>query len=161
MLERERYAQSLTPLLGRATAYARSILRHRQNADDAVQQAAIRGLERIDTYDPNRSFKAWWFTILRNCCIDMLRLARATHMAVLDHDPADQASSNDDHDWLHLAAAMEALSMDHREILRLKYFADQSYDEIAQILDIPKGTVMSRLHLARKALALRMNQEKP
>jgi RNA polymerase sigma-70 factor (ECF subfamily) len=158
MLARERYAQLLSPLLGRATAYARSILRHRYNAEDAVQQAAMRGLERFDTFDVSRSFKAWWFAILRNCCIDALRNAKAARTTTLDQDPPDTAVSKDD-DWLRLAAAMDELSNDHHEILRLKYFADQSYDEIAETLAIPKGTVMSRLHLARKALAAKMNAE--
>ena len=104
MLARERYAQSLSPLLGRATAYARSILRHRQNAEDAVQLAAMRGLERIDTYDPSRSFKAWWFAILRNCCIDTLRAAKAQQTTTLEYDPPDQTNSQDEA-WLRLAVA--------------------------------------------------------
>lgn len=158
MLASERYAQSLSPLLGRAVAYARAILRDRHDAEDAVQQAALRGLERFATFDASRSFKAWWFAILRNCCIDMRRGARVARTLPLDIDPADTATSRDE-DWLRLAEAMERVSADHREILQLKYFADQSYDEIADTLTIPKGTVMSRLYLARKALAAAMNPE--
>lgn len=159
MLDREHYARLLSPLLGRAVAYARSILRDRHTADDAVQQAALRGLERLATFDSTRSFKAWWFAILRNCCIDVLRSAQAARTDSLDdHDPADPTKA-DEADWRRLADAMSALSVDHQEILRLKYFADQSYAEIAATLCIPQGTVMSRLHLARKALAARMTAE--
>lgn len=159
MLDQERYARLLSPLLGRASAYARSILRDRHNAEDAVQQAAMRGLERLATFDAARSFKAWWFGILRNCCIDQLRTART--VVVADSDGADHPAAPEhcDDDWLRLAAAMDALSAEHREILRLKYFADQSYVEIAETLSIPQGTVMSRLYLARKALAAKMNAE--
>lgn len=156
MIDRERYAQMLSPLLGRASAYARSILRDRHSAEDAVQQAALRGLEKLNTFDVTRPFKAWWFAILRNCCIDMLRSRKAFQEGDLQVDVPDSSSEED---WSHLAAAMEQLSADHRDVLRLKYFADHSYDEIAETLRIPKGTVMSRLHLARKALAARMMSE--
>jgi RNA polymerase sigma factor (sigma-70 family) len=158
MFSRERYTRLMQPLLGRATAYARSILRDRHNAEDAVQQAAMRGWERFGTFDPDRSFNAWWFAILRNCCIDLVRAANGARTTTLEFDVIDETTSHAG-DWWHLASAMEQLSVDHREILRLKYFADQSYDEIAQTLSIPKGTVMSRLHLARKALAEKMNAE--
>ena len=160
MLDSERYAQSLSPLLGRAVAYARALLRSRHDAEDAVQQAAMRGLERFATFDANRSFKAWWFAIVRNCCIDMRRDPHASRSTPLDVDPPDTATSLEE-EWLRLAAAMERVSADHREILQLKYFADQSYAEIANTLAIPKGTVMSRLYLARKALAAAMHSEQP
>ena len=54
---------------------------------------------------------------------------------------------------------MADLSEPHQEILRLRYFADLSYSELAQALKIPPGTVMSRLHLARKALQACRNKE--
>jgi RNA polymerase sigma-70 factor (ECF subfamily) len=158
MRSREHYDRLLQPLLGRANAYARSILRNRHNSEDAVQQAAMRGWERFGTFDRNRSFKAWWFAILHNCCIDIIRASSALRTTALAPEVIDEATSSDDA-WLQLAGALARLSEDHREILRLKYFADQSYDEIAQTLSIPKGTVMSRLHLARKALAAKMSVE--
>jgi DNA-directed RNA polymerase specialized sigma24 family protein len=62
-------------------------------------------------------------------------------------------------DWHRLVAGLAQLSEPHREILQLKYFGELSYDEIVESLNIPKGTVMSRLHLARKALALCISEE--
>jgi len=158
MRRSDQYGSLLSPLLGRAMAYARSILRHRQNAQDVVQQAAMRGLERFESYDPSRPFKGWWFAILRNCCIDALRTAKSAHTTSLEHDPPDERV-NDEERWTRFAAALDQLKPDYGEILRLKYFADQSYAEIAETLNIPKGTVMSRLYLARKALAERMSVE--
>ncbi len=58
-----------------------------------------------------------------------------------------------------LERAMEQLSEAHRETLKLRYFGDLSYEDIAAVLEVPKGTVMSRLHLARKALATLMQTE--
>lgn len=58
-----------------------------------------------------------------------------------------------------LELAMEKLPEAQRETLKLRYFGDLSYEEVAAVLDVPKGTVMSRLHLARKALAILMKTE--
>lgn len=62
-------------------------------------------------------------------------------------------------DWERPDRAMTRLSEAHREILRLKYYGGLSYDEMADVLGIPKGTVMSRLHLARKGLARELTEE--
>jgi RNA polymerase sigma-70 factor (ECF subfamily) len=153
------YALLIEPLLGPAAGYARAILRDRQNAQDAVQEAALRGLERFRTFDTSRPFKGWWFAIVRNCCIDILRRMAATKTERLDELQLPQAPESAVTDWEALGAAMAGLSDQHREILRLRYFADLSYRELAEALGIANGTVMSRLHLARKALQARMGEE--
>ncbi len=84
-----------------------------------------------------------------------LRTADLVDVEVPDDRPPDEA------DWVALADALDKLSETHREILRLRYFGDLSYAELAEALGIPQGTVMSRLHLARKALAASMPKESP
>jgi RNA polymerase sigma-70 factor (ECF subfamily) len=155
------YERDLRPLLGQAAGYALSLLRNRQDAEDAVQQAALRAWERIDQYQPSQSFKGWWFAVLKNCCIDMLRARNAPDTHPLDGTDPPAASEPDAFAWEELERALQRLSPQHGEILRLKYFAELSYAEIAEALDIPKGTVMSRLHLARKALARQLGEEQP
>jgi RNA polymerase sigma-70 factor (ECF subfamily) len=153
------YAHMLAPVLGQGAAYARSILRNRQDAEDAVQQAALRGLERFGSFDSTRPFKGWWFAILRNCCIDTLRVRKSQKTESLEHyEPPDIATAEIP-DWERLSTAMDLLSQDHHEILRLRYFAGLSYREMAEALSIAPGTVMSRLHLARKALAAMIPRE--
>jgi RNA polymerase sigma-70 factor, ECF subfamily len=153
------YSHRLEPLLSQAAAYARSLLRNQDDAQDAVQQAALRGWERIAQYDAARPFKGWWFAILRNCCFDVLRVRKAARTdATQDLDAiADQPAVS--FDWQALERSFAKLSDMHREILRMKYFGDLKYDELAEALDIPVGTVMSRLHLARKALAALVHEE--
>jgi len=160
LLGSHQYARALEPLLLQAGGYARSILRSRADAEDAVQTAALRGLERLSSYDEGRPFKGWWFAILRNGCVDSLRRARRHPTTALDHDVADDRAAEPAPDWEALDRALETLSDSHREIVRLRYFADLSYAEIAEALSIPSGTVMSRLHHARQALAATL-QEKP
>ena len=150
------YGRALEPLLAQAGGYARSILRSRADAEDAVQLAALRGLERLSSYDEARPFKAWWFAILRNCCIDIFRRARRHPTVAIEDDIADDRPGDPSPDWEALDAALESLSDNHREIVRLRYFAALSYAEIAEVLSIPRGTVMSRLHHARQALAARL-----
>jgi RNA polymerase sigma-70 factor (ECF subfamily) len=161
VLDAGAYDRALRPLLREAGGYARAMLRSRSEAEDAVQQAALKGWERIGQYDATRPFKGWWFAILRNCCLDALRRGKASRTLGLEGiDPAapDQPEI---FDWRRLVNGLAQLSEPHREILQLKYFGELTYDEIAEALLIPKGTVMSRLHLARKALAARIGKELP
>jgi RNA polymerase sigma-70 factor (ECF subfamily) len=153
------YGRLLRPMLVQAAGYARAILRNRHDAEDAVQQAALRGLERLDPFDEPRPFKGWWFAILRNCCIDVLRTRRAADTCSLDDKDVPDSGSAGSPDWESLSQAIERLSAEHREILRLRYFGGLSYRELAETLSIPQGTVMSRLHLARKALAAAAKEE--
>jgi RNA polymerase sigma-70 factor (ECF subfamily) len=156
----EAFERALRPLLRRSAGYAVSLLGDRRDAEDAVQQAALRAWERRAQFDEQRSFKAWWFAILRNQCLDELRRRRRSPAAVSHEEarlstPADESAL----DRRSLAVAMEKLPEIQRDVLRLRYFGEMTYDELAQILDVPPGTVMSRLHLARKALAALMTTE--
>jgi RNA polymerase sigma-70 factor (ECF subfamily) len=159
LLPRRDYARALDPLLVKAGAYAHSILRNRADAEDAVQTAALRGLERLGSYDERRPFKAWWFAILRNCCIDTMRRARRLPTCPLEGDVAEERSEEPAPEWEALDRALETLSDNHREIVRLRYFAGLSYAEIALALSIPAGTVMSRLYHARLALAAMLQED--
>lgn len=141
MFERSRYARALEPLLDNAAGYARALLHNKHDAEDAVQP-----------------FRDWWFAILRNCCIDILRRAKkAPTENLADRDPP-QPLHEEPADWERLAAAMKELSENHREILQLRYFGELSYDDLAEVLKISKGTVMSRLHFARKMLATHLRE---
>jgi RNA polymerase sigma-70 factor, ECF subfamily len=148
------YGRLMEAVLEQAAGYALSILRNRADAEDAVQQAALRGLERLSLYDPGRPFKGWWFTVLRHCCIDVSR-SRRPH-ASLDRADCDAARPENPTDWQDLAESLDRLEPQQTEILRLRYFGGLTYDELSGALAIPKGTVMSRLHYAKKALAAEM-----
>jgi RNA polymerase sigma-70 factor, ECF subfamily len=153
------YARRLEELSGSAAGYARSILRNREDARDAVQDAALRGLQGLGTYNPLRSFKAWWFAIVRHCCIDAIR-SKPVRTVGLEAADAPAAPGPPVDDWEELAAALERIGPEHAEILRLRYFAGLSYRELADTLDIPAGTVMSRLHHARRRLANEMEERR-
>jgi RNA polymerase sigma-70 factor (ECF subfamily) len=150
---KESFQRRIEPLLDRAAAYAYVIVHHRQDAEDVLQEATLKGLLAFESYDPSRPFKAWWFAIIRNCCRDLLRgkRARGASIAIEQSDATISRTSHvDQQDEMRFA--FEKLSDARREILELRYFGDCSYREIAAILSIPEGTVMSRLYAARQAL---------
>ena len=148
------FQRQIEPLLHQSAAYAYAVVGNREDAEDAVQEAAIKGFQAFARYDPSRPFKGWWFTILRNCCRDLMRRRQSRPSTVsIEHvslPPQTSPSADQYHD---LRAAMDQLSPAHREILELRYFGGCSYREIASALSLPEGTVMSRLYAARLALA--------
>lgn len=161
-METAAFERDLRALLDRSGAYAVSLLRERKDAEDAVQQAALQAWHRRAQFDGQRAFKAWWFAILRNYCLDELRRRKRRPTPVRNEDanlssPADESVL----DRVALEKAMDKLTEKQREVLRLRYYGDLAYEEMAQVLDIPTGTVMSRLHLARKALAILITTEEP
>ncbi len=147
------FQRRIEPLLPWSAAYAYSIVRSREDAEDAVQEAAIKAHRAFAKYNPSCPFKGWWLAILRNCCRDLLRRrhsrpATATIEGV--EIPPDAAWASDQ--YSDLREALDRLSEGHREILQLRYFGGCSYREIADVLGIPAGTVMSRLYAARQAI---------
>jgi len=155
------YRILIEPLLNKAAGYANSILRNRADAEDALQEAALKGFKKFQTYDAGKSFKGWWFAIVHNCCIDLFRERQRSRRYLNEMGERANLSSVPDgftEARLDLPEAMQKLSQAHREILNLRYDADCSYLEIAESLKIPQGTVMSRLHKAREKLSELMNE---
>ncbi len=123
---------------------------------DACQEAAVRAMAAADRFDPSRPFYPWFHRILRNLCLDRLseRRQRAPESAApsVDETPSAEARLMDAESDRAVAAAIAALPEPLREVIELRHFQDASYAEIAEILDIPEGTVMSRLFRARREL---------
>lgn len=136
------------------------------NPDDAadVLQDAVATVLRVRSFDPSRgTFKAWFLAIVRNRCLDILREHQRhplldVESAELPVEEADGPESVATQDELAVIVKRELakLAPAHREILILREFLDLGYAEIGKVLDVPTGTVMSRLHRARSALADRV-----
>lgn len=146
------------PLLERAGGYAYALTGNRADAEDAVQETLVKLCRAGNGYDRSRPFAAWFFAVLRNCCRDLLRRRRARPVVQLERAgdppaPSLPAAAEE------LTAALAKLTEPHREILQLRYYGGLAYREIAVVLDIPEGTVMSRLHAARQALAAQYGKE--
>lgn len=139
-----------------AHALAIQILGNSDDAADAVQDALAQALGRRNQYRPERGpLKAWFLGIVRHRCIDLLRGRRpagGSIDALTDAAPGpEELLELADRDR-HLQHAIDSLADEQRQIIVLRDYVDLSYAEIADILRVPPGTVMSRLHRARVAL---------
>jgi RNA polymerase sigma-70 factor (ECF subfamily) len=149
----------------RAYAQALAIVGSREDALDLSQEAFARAFRARHTLDPERPFYAWLCQILRRLCFNFLRDAK-THARSMEaggnhwlvsvasaahRDPAQEAERAEER--RRVAAAIAELPAHEREVLVLKEFEELKYREIAELVGIPVGTVMSRLYSARRRLA--------
>jgi RNA polymerase sigma factor (sigma-70 family) len=149
---RDMFQQRVQPLLEQTAGYAYSIVGNHTDAEDAVQEALWKAYRSLHRYDCRRPFKGWWFAIVRNCCLNLLHKRRAAPRTVpVEH--AHRVAARAVGAAEPLREALAKLSPMHCEILQLRYFGGCSYGELAEALAIRAGTVMSRLHAARQALA--------
>jgi RNA polymerase sigma-70 factor (ECF subfamily) len=154
------------PYLNSAYNLARWLTRNEHDAEDIVQEAILRALRSFDTFIPGRDARAWLLTIVRNCCRTWLRKNRSSQAAVqLDDNmqapigalPDPETILIKSADSRQIREAMEELPFEYREILVLRELEELSYKEIAQVAEIPLGTVMSRLSRARRELYARLS----
>lgn len=138
----------------KAFALAFQYLRNHEDAKDIVQDGFIKAYKNLAKFDRKRSFGPWLLTIVRNLSIDCIRRRKRAAVQELPITLPDTKTKKADSAVLRheVWAALEKLSPDHREIIFLKDYQGHSYLEISEILGIPIGTVMSRLHHARRKL---------
>jgi RNA polymerase sigma-70 factor, ECF subfamily len=147
----------------RAYHLAWLILRNRPDAEDAVHDAylaawrARRFLRNADRID------AWFDRIVVNACRDRLRHRRRHPTEEMMSDvPGQSASASASvDDRLAMEAAFSGLSAEHRIVLVLRFYADQTLDQIASVLRVPHGTVKSRIHYALKSLRIVLEESDP
>lgn len=146
-------------LLPRLRAFGRSLTGVQDQADDLVQQTVEKALRHSGSFIPGTRLDSWMFRIMRNTWIDGHRARRPT-VALDDLDVTAPLTGEDGRtvteNRIYLAqvrAAMQALPEEQRAVLMLVCVEGLSYREVAQALDIPDGTVMSRLSRGRLALA--------
>ena len=148
--------QELAQLGGGAHALAVQILGNSDDAADAVHDAFETALTKPARYDASKgALRPWFLRVVRNRCIDMLRRRHGSDMPVdqlADSGQTPQEAAESAETAGQVQAALRTIPSDKRQIVVLRDYLDLSYAEIADVLDIAPGTVMSRLHRARLAL---------
>ena len=141
------FERLITPLLDSAFALACAMLRDRQAAEDAVQEAAVSAWRHLLELDPRSSPRAWFLKIVANQCRDTRRGRwwRVIRTDALPDRPAPDHSARVA-EWVDLDEAMARLSREQRALLVLRYRLDLPVPEIARVLSLPLGTVKPRLH---------------
>lgn len=159
------------PHLDAAFNYARWLTGNDADAEDVVQDACVRAMRFWSSFrNDSDAARPWLFTIVRNTWYSRLsRRGRdrvATSLDAVVEDPPDdrldpEARLLQRHDVARVRAALEQLPADFREVIVLREIEGLSYKEIAAIVRVPIGTVMSRLARARDRLALSLRATSP
>ena len=159
----ERYQRKIAALVV-------GMLRNRDDALDIVQETFTKAYENLDRFKGDSSFYTWIYRIAHNLCIDhQRRSAKQPQVAVEveagEPPPPVADGPRPDHPYerardaeisRRLREAIRELTPDHRAVILLRELEGLSYEEISRVLECPKGTVMSRLHYARRQLQARL-----
>jgi RNA polymerase sigma-70 factor (ECF subfamily) len=128
-----------------------------EDARDLVQGAFVKAYEKLQDYDPAHQFFSWIYRILVNDTLNFLKKRKPYRPLEARWDPPSPAGASDELEARErsglVRSALMALSVDYREVVVLKYFAELSYGEMSAALAIPEKTVKSRLYTARQRLA--------
>lgn len=171
---RSAFEREALPLMGLLYSGALKLTRNPRDAEDLLQDTYVRALEKFHLFQAGTNLKAWMFRVMMNRFINLYRrrqsapdrtalegqegsteaegvragdFANARNLAALMKDPAFLDALDD-----RLKRALEGLGPEYREILMLNVIGDMAYRDIAGTLDIPIGTVMSRLSRAKAML---------
>lgn len=165
------FERLLTPLIDSAYATAYHLTRNRDNAEDLVQEATLQAFRAFHTFRQGSNFRAWFLKVLTNLFLQNCRkqrrqpeiaeLEEATELYLysqtrqaglhaLSSDPAGLVLHRLDAECV--SAAVGQLPEEYRVVCTLYFSEELSYQEIAEIVDCPVGTVRSRLHRGRKIL---------
>jgi RNA polymerase sigma-70 factor (ECF subfamily) len=145
------------------------ILRNREDAEDASQEVFFRLYRSLGQYDPGRPFRSWLLRITHNLCIDLLRRRRVAPVSIdgplrgeegdsewdlpdpSGRDPLEELLGKEERELVE--AAIERLGPVLRSAIVLRHMHGLRYEEIAEVLDVPLGTVKVRIFRARAAIA--------
>lgn len=152
----------------RLRRYARALIHNQELADDLVQDTLERALSRTARFEAGTDLRAWLFTIMHNVFANQTRKAsgRGVHVSVDDHSLAENefavpAAETRALEMRDLDYALQRLPAEQREVVLLVGLEDMSYADVALALDIPLGTVMSRLSRGREKLRAIMAGTQP
>ena len=149
------FHRQLAELLPRLRRFARSVTYHREDADDLVQLALERALTRSDQWEPGTRLDSWMFRIVKNAWIDEVRSRIRRDRVFAPEEEGEHVgdeSAQAHQQRIAVQKAISLLSEDHRMVIGLVLVDGLPYKEAAEVLEIPVGTLTSRLARAREAL---------
>ena len=144
--------------------WARHLTKDHDLADDMVQECLVRAVSHAHQWSPGSSVRAWLFAILKNAFISDRRQARRRlNIVTLDsyREPAVPGDQESHLALVEVRKAFRRLSPEHREVLFMVAMEGMAYEDAAQALKVPVGTIRSRLSRARLALRVEVEGETP
>ena len=152
----------VSELIPRLRRYARALTGERTAADDLVQDTLERAWTKLHLWRTGSDLRAWLFTIMHNVHVNQVRSRAATATLPLDDDMPDAPTRATQADMLEVRdidSALRRLPVEQREVLLLIALEHMSYQETADTMGIPIGTVMSRLARARDRLRIMLGAD--
>lgn len=157
----------LTSKLDSLYRIALSYLKNKEKASDAVQDAAFTAYRNFDSLKDKNKFNSWISAILINRCREILRRENLICFEEFNHNTLDTLNYNKSYSNeyskleinLDITAALSHIDKKYQEVILLKYFGDLTIKEISQTLNIPEGTVKSRLNFGIKRLKTLISRE--
>jgi RNA polymerase sigma-70 factor (ECF subfamily) len=172
--DRDAFRELVERYQRKIAALALGMLRNREDALDIVQETFTKAYQNLDRFKGDAAFYTWVYRIAFNLCVDQQRRGakepqltldaeedgRPTHQLPAGEPQPDEpfARARDAEIARRVQAAIRELTPDHRAVILLRELEGLSYAEISQVLQCPKGTVMSRLHYARRQLQQRLRE---
>jgi RNA polymerase sigma-70 factor, ECF subfamily len=156
--EKEAFRFLVESCQNQAVAHAFAILRNREDAEDAAQEAFIDAFRALKKFDNSKRFYPWFYVLLRHRCYKRAN-QRVETENLEELEIVQPRAGLPREEQIALDRALLGLASEDREIICLKYLDGLSYDELAEHLEIPRGTVMSRLFYARKALQAKLERK--
>lgn len=154
--------EQIVALLPRLRRFARNLARNPHDADDIVQIAVERALTRLDQWHSDARLDSWMFKIVRNAWIDELRSRGRRDKVFLAAEAGEHVGTDSmarETDLLAVQSAMARLPQEQREAVSLVLVEGLPYREAAEVLDVPIGTLTSRLARGREALQAMLGTE--
>jgi RNA polymerase sigma-70 factor (ECF subfamily) len=148
----------------RLRRYARALVGNGPAADDLVQDTLERAWSKFHLWKPGTDLRAWMFSIMHNVYVNQIKSRRSHPMETIDDDALQLPVPANQQDALmmrDLERGLRQLPDEQREVLLLVGLEQMAYGEVAQVLDIPIGTVMSRLSRGREKLRALMYGSPP
>jgi len=156
--ERDAFSLLIRHNIQRVYRAAYAVVRNRDDAEDIAQETFVRAYQSISRFDESRPLFPWLYRIARNLCLNRIERVRKREAELPEFDYLSDAAAGPEESVVaaeereRIRDAVSRLPDQHRQIIELSHFQECSYREIADILDVPMGTVMSRLHNARRKL---------
>lgn len=151
--DREAFAELVTRYKHQVYRHAIAMLGDRMEAEDVVQEAFVKVFYSLSKLESAYAFSSWMTRIVSNLCLDRLKKRKITApVAERYPEEMERIGYNDSHTNMSIEEAMDHLSEEHRAAIALHDIQGYRYEEMAEMLGIPVGTVKSRLFAARLAL---------
>jgi RNA polymerase sigma-70 factor (ECF subfamily) len=163
--DRDAFGLIVRRYLERVYRVAYGVVRNGDDAADIAQDTFVRAYRGIARFDPSRPIFPWLYQIARNLAINRLERVRNRETSMPEFDTLEasdvgpEAAAVAADERARVRAAVALLPDRHRSVIELNHFQECSYKEMAEILGIPIGTVMSRLYHARRKLREVLNEE--